>query len=213
MTLANPAQVRRKDGSPVAIEVSADWSGELQELGRLLKKKIVWLLIPAFIASNGYYAYFFSMNSFYFSLRGRSLNAAMFWAMQPLGTLFMSSILYRKNVERRKRGLIGLAAITVCVCAVWTGGAIFQASFDRHQASPKLDWIVDRTRWGRAFALFISYGFLDAMFSTYLAWIIGTRSNDPRVLARYSGIYRSVQSAGQAVFFGLDAAKSRFLVQ
>lgn len=86
------------------------------------------------------------MNSYYFSLRGRSLNAALFWTVEPLGTLFMSSILDMKKVERRKRGLLGLAAITMCVCAIWTGGAIFQAGFDRDQPSPKLDWNVDRSR-------------------------------------------------------------------
>lgn len=44
LVLANPAQVRREDGSPVSIEVSADWAEEIRALGRLLKKKSVWLM-------------------------------------------------------------------------------------------------------------------------------------------------------------------------
>lgn len=211
--LANPEQVRRNDGTRVALKVSADWLGELRALAKLLKERSILLMLPAFIASNWYYAYFFSMNSFYFSLRGRALNGTLFWVMEPLGALTMGRILDLKRLSRRSRGLVGLAVLAVCTCSVWTGGAFFQASFDRDQPSPKLDWDTDRRRWGQAFALYISYGFLDAMSSTYRSWLIGTRSNSPQVLARYSGIYRCVQSAGAALSFVVDAVGSSLLTQ
>lgn len=213
LSLANPEQVRRNDGSAVHLKANSDWKRELLELYKLLKTKTVWLMVPAFIASNWYYAYFFSMNSYYFSLRARSLNSTVFWALEPLGTFFMSAILDFKPLQRRSRGLLGLAALATCVAAVWTGGAIFQSGFDRNEASPQMDWALDQARWGGAFALYISYGFQDAMFSTYCTWIIGTRSNDPQILARYSGVYRCVQSAGAALSFVVDAVDASFMTQ
>lgn len=213
LSLANPDQVRRNDGTPVQLEVTSKWSSEMIALGKLLRNKAVLLMLPAFIASNWYYAYFFSINAYYFSLRGRSLNAALFWAVEPLGTFLMSGILDLKKVNRPKRGLLGLAILSVCVVAVWTGGGIFQSTFDRNDVSPKRDWRGERNEWGKAFTLYVSYGFVDAMFATYCSWIIGTQTNDAQALARYSGIYRCVQSAGAALSFAVDAVETPFMTQ
>lgn len=213
LALANPNQVIRKDGSPVHLDTPSDWSTELRALANLLISKDVLLMLPAFIASNWHYAYFFSLNAFYFSLRGRSLNAALFWAVDPLGAFAISAILDYKRATRRVRGLVGLGFLGACVSAVYTGGALFQSSFDRADRSPELDWRKDRIAWGRAFALYLAYGFVDGMFSTYCTWIIGTRTNNPQALARYSGIYRCVQSAGAALSFVIDAVDASFMIQ
>lgn len=117
--LANPSPVTRGDGTPVQIERISSWSSELRALGKLLKQKDVLLMMPAFIASNWYYAFFFSMNAHYFSLRGRSLNAALYWTVEPMGFFLMSGILDFKRVKRRTRGLVGLATLAVCACAIW----------------------------------------------------------------------------------------------
>ena len=39
-------------------------------------------------------------------------------------------------------------------------------------------------------------------------WIMAASSNDARVLSRYAGLYKAVQSAGTAVAYGVDAAKA-----
>jgi len=49
------------------------------------------------------------------------------------------------------------------------------------------------------------YGFLDACWQTYAYWLMGALSNDPRKLAYFAGFYKSIQSAGAAVVWRIDA--------
>jgi hypothetical protein len=54
------------------------------------------------------------------------------------------------------------------------------------------------------------YGFLDATWQTYAYWLMGALSNDPRKLAYFTGFYKSIQSAGAAVIWRVDALKAPF---
>ena len=54
------------------------------------------------------------------------------------------------------------------------------------------------------------YGFLDATWQTYSYWLMGALSNDTRKLAYFAGFYKSIQSAGAAVIWRVDALKAPF---
>ena len=54
------------------------------------------------------------------------------------------------------------------------------------------------------------YGFLDATWQTYAYWLMGSLSNEPRKLAYFAGFYKSIQSAGAAVIWRVDALKHPF---
>ncbi|KAJ8596067.1 hypothetical protein M405DRAFT_806146 [Rhizopogon salebrosus TDB-379] len=53
--------------------------------------------------------------------------------------------------------------------------------------------------------LMIFYGLLDAMWQTTTLWLIGAMSNDSNKLAIYAGFYHSIQSAGAAGVWRVDA--------
>ncbi|KIJ64848.1 hypothetical protein HYDPIDRAFT_28203 [Hydnomerulius pinastri MD-312] len=53
--------------------------------------------------------------------------------------------------------------------------------------------------------LMIFYGLLDAMWQTTTFWLIGAMSNDTNKLAIYSGFFHSIQSAGAAGVWRMDA--------
>jgi len=53
--------------------------------------------------------------------------------------------------------------------------------------------------------LMIFYGLLDAMWQTTAFWLIGAMSNDANKLAIYAGFYHSIQSAGAAGVWRMDA--------
>jgi len=55
------------------------------------------------------------------------------------------------------------------------------------------------------------YGLLDATWQTYAYWVMGALSNDPRKLAYFAGFYKSLQSAGAAVVWRIDALKYPFV--
>jgi hypothetical protein len=57
------------------------------------------------------------------------------------------------------------------------------------------------------------YGFTDALYQSYLYWLMGAMSNDSNTLARYAGFYKAVQSAGGAISFGIDAVHTSLTVE
>mmetsp|Transcript_16338 Transcript_16338/g.41542 ORF Transcript_16338/g.41542 Transcript_16338/m.41542 type:complete len:122 (+) Transcript_16338:370-735(+) len=51
-----------------------------------------------------------------------------------------------------------------------------------------------------------SAGLGDALVMVWLFWVLGQSSNDAGVLARYSGIVKSVQAGGSALSWKLNSA-------
>ena len=49
------------------------------------------------------------------------------------------------------------------------------------------------------FAIYAGWGAIDAFLQTFSFWIIGQLDDDPRLLGRFTGVYRCLQSAGAAV--------------
>ena len=107
--------------------------------------------------------------------------------------------------NRRTRGIAGWVVLFVLVNAIWGGGLAFERQTGRDIASPKQD-LFDPGYVGNLF-LYMFYGFLDATWQTYTYWLMGALSNDPRKLAYFAGFYKSLQSAGAAVAWRIDAVK------
>lgn len=203
MTLANPSSVVREDGTPIAIAKSAHWTEELKGAMSVWKEWRMLALIPAFLASNWFYAYQFRVNSIYFDPSTRALNDLMYWALQVIGAIMIGYLLDCERFSRRNRGLLALGILFVLLNLIWAGGFAFQLTFEADYKDP-IHW--DHERFGGPFFLFILYGFSDAVYQTYLYWLMGAMSNDPALLARYAGFYKAVQSAGAATAFGIDAS-------
>ncbi|KAI8381392.1 major facilitator superfamily domain-containing protein [Radiomyces spectabilis] len=201
-TLAPPSRVVRKDGSTVAIAKSAHWKKELMGVVLVWKEWRMLALIPAFLASNWFYAYQFRVNAVYFSPSTRALNDLMYWGFQILGSLMLGFLLDFQGMSRRSRGLLGLTIIFAVLMAVWAGGFVFQLTFF-NDYKDLVHWTDQR--FAGPFVLFIMYGFSDSLYQSYMYWLMGAMSNDPALLARYAGFYKAVQSAGAAIAFGIDA--------
>ena len=56
--------------------------------------------------------------------------------------------------------------------------------------------------------LYIFLGIMDAMWQTTAYWMMGAMSNDPAKLAYFTGFYKSIQSAGGAGAWRMDAVKT-----
>ncbi|KAI8388478.1 major facilitator superfamily domain-containing protein [Radiomyces spectabilis] len=202
LSLSPPSRVVRPNGTQVAVAKSAHWTHELKGVLLLWKEWRMVALIPAFLASNWFYAYQFRVNAVYFSASARALNDTMYWALQIIGSLSIGFLLDYQGLGRRARGLVGLGVLFVVLMAVWAGGFAFQLTFDNSYNNP-LGW--KDSGFGGPFVLYMMYGLSDALYQTYLYWLMGAMSNDPSLLARYAGFYKAMQSAGAAISFGLDA--------
>jgi hypothetical protein len=203
LIIAHPVNVVRKDGTRIAIEQATDWKTELKGVFLVWKDWRMIFIFPASLASNWFYSYQFRVNVVYFDASARALNDTMYWTMQIIGSLLIGLILDYQGFTRRKRGLIGLGVAFVIINAVWAGGMAFQLTFD-NDFTATIGW--RDPGFAKPFVLYLFYGFSDAIYQSYLYWLMGAMSNDSSVLARYAGFYKAAQSAGAAISFGIDAA-------
>lgn len=203
LMLASPSNVIRSDGTYVAITKASDWKTELKGVLHVWKEWRMIYLIPAFLASNWFYAYQFRVNAVYFDASTRALNGTMYWGLQIIGSILIGLLLDYQGMNRRSRGLLSLALMFLLLMAVWAGGFVFQLTFDNSYNDP-IGWT--HPNFGGPFVLFMLYGFSDSIYQSYLYWLMGAMSNDPSLLARYAGFYKAVQSAGAAISYGIDAA-------
>ena len=71
--ISPPSRIRRNDGRPIALFQSLKWSVEFLELPKSVLKPGTLLLALAFFSSQLPFAFFGSLNAFYFNARTRAL--------------------------------------------------------------------------------------------------------------------------------------------
>ncbi|KAI9488228.1 MFS general substrate transporter [Zychaea mexicana] len=206
LTMLPPSKVIRADGTHVTVAKATHWSDELKGALNVWKEWRMIALIPAFLASNWFYAYQFHVNAVYFDAVTRALNSTMYWTFQIIGSLLVGLLLDYQGFSRRARGLICGGALFLIMMGVWAGGFAFQLTFENDYDEPH-HWT--SPGFGGPFVLYLIYGMTDAMYQSYMYWLMGAMSNDPSLLARYAGFYKAVQSAGAACAFGIDTGSVR----
>ncbi|KAF3924658.1 hypothetical protein AA313_de0204453 [Arthrobotrys entomopaga] len=211
--LLDSNKIIREDGSKVISVQHPSWKSEILGLWEvLLSEPWILLLFPMFFSSNYFYSYQFNgYNLARFTTRTRSLNNLLYWLSQIIGALFMGFALDYQRISRVTRARIGLGFVLVVTLAIWGGGYAFQKDYTRENADSlhKIDW-VDNGYGGPLF-LYMCYGMYDAIWQTYIYWIMGALSNNARKLAIYAGFYKGIQSAGSAVTFRLDSLKVPYI--
>ncbi|KAI0297599.1 MFS general substrate transporter [Multifurca ochricompacta] len=204
-----PSAIVRADGTLVKVQASSSVREELSNFVKVLKDKRIILLMPMFFASNYFYAYQGAVNAFYFDGPTRALNATLEGAGAILGALIIGFfVLDGSRFRRRTRGFLGLAFVSVTTIVVWSCALAWQVTFDR-KTRPKLHY-TDNAYHAKG-ALYFFFYFGDAAYQALAYWIMGAISNDPFTLARFTGFYKAIQSAGGAGSFGMDATNTPFL--
>jgi hypothetical protein len=159
------------------------------------------------------------MNGYYFNIRTRAFNNLFYWydinqsyltnrLAQIFGSLGFGMFLDWQRFSRRTRSIAGWVVLFIIVNAIWGGGLAFERLTCRDCPSPRQD-VYDPGYVGNLF-LYMFYGFLDATWQTYAYWLMGALSNEPRKLAYFAGFYKSIQSAGAAVVWRVDALKAPY---
>lgn len=212
LALLPTRKVTHDDGSHVVVQKFPKWKDELGGIFKLFFNWKMLALFPMFMASNWFYAYQFnSVNAGYFNIRTRSFNNLWYWAAQIAGAMIFGKFLDIPSLGRRKRGILGLFLLFVTLMATWIGGLIFQLTFKRDDEKRNFD--LYENGYAGKIILYIVYGINDAMYQCYAYWIMGALTNDASVLARYSGYYKAVQSAGSAISWRIDAINTSYLVE
>ncbi|KAL1918297.1 uncharacterized protein VTP21DRAFT_2957 [Calcarisporiella thermophila] len=212
LTLLPPHKVVRDDDSPVGDTRLPDWRRELIATLKLVLNKRLLVLVPLCFSSNFYYTYHFNaVNGFYFNVRTRALNIVIYWTMEIITASLFGLVLDAKQFSRRTRGLLGLLTICVAMLPTWAGAVVFQQTYDRTLEKPAVDWT--DPRFAGAFVLYALFGLNDALWQVFAYWLLGGLSDDPQELSRYTGFYKSIQSAGAAIAWAIDGAGVSYRVQ
>jgi len=210
--MANPGRVIRTDGTKVTLPRHPSWKTEFYSLFIALKTDpMVVLLFPMFVASNYFYTWQQNdYNAALFNIRTRALNAFVYWAAQIFGSMFLGyCILDRSQYRRRTRAFTGWAIVTAMVFAVHIWGYMYQKNYTRTNLPTQIDF--KSSAYPAHAWLYIFCGLLDAMWQTFVYWLLGAMSNDLAKLAVFTGFYKGLQSAGAAVAWHADAAKSPYM--
>ncbi len=143
-----------------------------------------------------------------------------------IGFFVLDGLPYR----RRTRGFLGLAFVTIVTIVVWSCALAWQVKFTRNTQRTKTHYTDSAYHAKGALYFFCAFPdpyllqlltrrvlltmlvfFGDACYQALAYWIMGAISNDPFTLARFTGFYKAIQSAGGAGSFGMDATATPFL--
>lgn len=207
--------VRKLDGTRVIVKKHPTIVSEMKGLVKVLRlDPYIILLFPMFFASNWFYTYQFNcFNLGRFNVRTRSLNNLLYWVAQIFGALIWGWILDWARFSRKTRAYAYHGVLFVLTMAIWGGGYDFQKQFTRADNDAgtlvAMDW-TDGAYIGPMF-LYIFYGMFDAIWQTYVYWLLGALTNSSRKLALYAGFYKGIQSAGAAIVWRLDATGTEYM--
>lgn len=126
-------------------------------------------------------------------------------------------LLDKHNLPRRTRAFLGWGILLVFVLAVHIWAYFYQITYTRQSTEvpppagvTPTERIDTRSKQFPAHIwLYIFCGLMDSMWQTTAYWMMGAMSNDPAKLAHFTGLYKSIQSAGGAVAWRIDGLKIR----
>ncbi|CAI0398210.1 unnamed protein product [Linum tenue] len=214
-------QLLRDDGSRCTSTAHSNPATEAVELLKLFTNWKMLLLAPAACASNFFYTYQFNnVNAAQFTTRTRGLNNVSYWGAQMVGSTAIGHVfdldlgLKRPNNKRRHQGFLGIGTVFLVSTAIWAGGFANQLNYSfADMPQPKLDFMDSGPKFAGPFLLYFGYGLLDAIFQSMIYWVIGALADDSKVLSRYVGFYKGVQSAGASLAWWLDARRVPMMAQ
>ncbi|KAF4623042.1 hypothetical protein D9613_001553 [Agrocybe pediades] len=213
MFMVDPKAMIRTDGTKVSIPRHPSWKSEIKGLYIAIKTDpLILMLFPMFFTSNWFYTWQFNVyNGSLFDIRARSLNNLVYWMAQIIGSVLIGFLLDNKKISRRVRAFTGWAALFGMVWVVHIWAYFYQKDYTRESLTHTAKISTNTPGYAAKIWLYIFCGLLDAMWQITAYWIIGAMSNDPAKLAYFSGLYKSLQSAGAAGIWRGDAVKLPFM--
>jgi hypothetical protein len=140
----------------------------------------------------------------------------LYYSAQIVAALVFGWLMDLKRFRRITKAWAGLALVAVLVFVTNGCAVYYQKDYTRTDAS-SASWVRldldDGTNYARHLILYIFFGVTDAIWQNWIYWVMGALSNDSAHLAHLVGFYKSVQSAGSAGVFRLDANKTLYMVE
>ena len=206
--ICSPSRIRLVQLHRAVERETHTFKGTVMTAVRTIATWRVACMLPLFFSANVFYSYQQNqVNGMTFNIRTRSLNGALYWIAQMVGGLVIGMVLDMPWFSRPMRARIGWAVVFVTGMVIWGGGYQFQKwQNDRMAKGLKqdIDYMNGSAATGPIF-LYIFYGAYDALWQGFAYWLIGTESNSASRAAVLVGAYKSMQAAGGAMAWRINA--------
>ncbi|KAI1001055.1 hypothetical protein K3495_g7145 [Podosphaera aphanis] len=197
--------VRRSDGIKIPIYPSNPWKQEFIALWQYTRKKQTWLIfLPAF------YSFFYggTMGSYLvlrFSVRARAFASLITPTLTvPLVIAYGRLVLDSKRWSQRRRAKIAFIIWVIPQLFSFTWIGIEYVRLGKTKAA--FDYAQDTKHWAEAFLPYLIIFMTGYLTQLSLYWIISTFSHDTNSSSRISGLFRSFETMGQAISYGLNSS-------
>ncbi|KAK0533272.1 hypothetical protein OC834_002305 [Tilletia horrida] len=200
-----PAKVQRRDGSPVYLDINNGTKDELRAMLNIFLKPETVLILPLIFQTTFSESLTGTYAATYFSVRSRALGSLLSAICAQIANFILGFLLDWARPTLNKR-----VKVAFVVLYAFGGGVYLYAvklMNEYHSTRPLLDW--KDSDFSRGFALYIllQIWFNWAYELTY--FVVGAINDDPSELIRLTSIVRGVESAGQAVSYGINSTGFR----
>ncbi|KAM0418895.1 hypothetical protein ACHAPT_012160 [Fusarium lateritium] len=206
-------KVIRSDGWGVPMLPKKSWKEECKLLWEHHKEKRTLMLIPIYALTYFGDGVWGTYASLHFSVRARAFSNFI----GPLLAVFINPlfgmILDMKSLGPRKKGIIAfwVWALPTAAMLIWV--TINLKWFDGQPDELRLDYGHPTTRrWVATWFPQLIYIVNGWMSQTLVYWVLGQFGSDVSTNARTGGVFRSWETVGQAVSYGINAkASNKFI--
>ncbi|KAF2765581.1 MFS general substrate transporter [Teratosphaeria nubilosa] len=203
LLLTNPDKVERTDGVKVSCGIPRDensWT-ELKATGRLCFSRDFLLIIPLIAQAVFAESVFFTYEGIWFTVRARALGSFLSGIVAMLGGNLLGLFLDNQKLSARFRGRWSFIVILSLQGVWWLWGTVLVAEYRRTR--PMMDWL--DPGFGRGFSLFLFWVLGFQLNYMYLYFVTQALAKNDAEIVRLAGLLRAVESAVQAVSYGLDS--------
>ncbi|KAJ5895278.1 hypothetical protein N7495_006969 [Penicillium taxi] len=210
ITIPQPHQVIRGDGSRVSAHRFKSWKDELAGLRQILKSKTFLIFCPFLIYWQWDLSYMWSWNAQYHSVRARALLSTLFYLIGPtfIGPV-QGYLLDSTKWSRQSRARVAVVSFTIITLMTWIYGLVVQ-----YQYNGRTEIIdIEDPVFIKSCLLFILYGLIEnsAMVTGY--WIIGSLGLDAGSVSTFVGLANAIGSAGSTAAFIIGACNVSLIWQ
>ncbi|KAL4782875.1 major facilitator superfamily domain-containing protein [Aspergillus varians] len=200
LLLTAPEKVQRTDGVPVKLRISHDSWFEIKAMSKLLVTKNFLLITPLIWQATFAEAVMFTYNSLWFSVRARALGSFTSGILAIISGNLLGAFLDSK-VSLKLRSRTAFIVVLGLQGVWWLWATVIVT--DYHKTQPVFDWV--DAGFGRGFALFLFWVGGFQMNYMFLYFIVGNLAEDEEEVVRISALLRAMESASQAVAYGLSS--------
>ncbi|KAM5349018.1 hypothetical protein ACJ41O_008841 [Fusarium nematophilum] len=201
--LSPPHRVQRSDRSPVVIDIPKGLKDELRSMWGLVCRREILLLLPMMFQSVFSEAFFSTFNATYFTVRARALASLVASTCVIVSNFTLGFWLDWRKPTLNTRAVGAFAVIYAFEMALYIYAMIITKEYEGMDTKPVLDWT--DSGFGRGVCVYILMLVGFNLMYDYLYWLVGTVNKNGADLIRLSAVIRGVESAGQAISYGINS--------